>query len=132
MKRLYRQTGVSRLSTIFLFSDTQAAEESFMEDINNLLSSGDVPNLFKPDEFEEIYNAIIDQAKREGIDESAQVRNNGILQFWAFGIYIFKSFRVSRFVDTLSNEFEPTCTSSSTWARSVIPSVIVWGCIRAS
>ncbi|VDN98570.1 unnamed protein product [Rodentolepis nana] len=72
LKRLYRQTGISRLSTIFLFSDTQVAEESFMEDINNLLSSGEVPNLFKADEFEEIYNSIIDHARREGVDESPQ------------------------------------------------------------
>lgn len=73
LKRLYRQTGVYRQPTLFLFSDTQVAEEAFMEDINNLLSSGEVPNLFKPDEIEEIFSNIVDQAKKEGVDESPQV-----------------------------------------------------------
>ena len=40
--------------TVFLFNDTQVVEESFLEDINNILSSGEVPNLYKPDEFEEV------------------------------------------------------------------------------
>jgi dynein heavy chain len=33
-----------------LFSDTQIVRESFLEDINNLLNSGEVPNLFPVDE----------------------------------------------------------------------------------
>ena len=39
---------------MFLFMDTQIVEESFVEDINNILSSGEVSNLYKPDEFEEV------------------------------------------------------------------------------
>lgn len=54
IKRLYRQTGVELKATSFLFVDTQIADESFLEDINNILSSGEVPNLYKPDEFEEV------------------------------------------------------------------------------
>lgn len=54
IKRLYRQTGVELKATSFLFVDTQIADESFLEDINNILSSGEVPNLYKADEFEEV------------------------------------------------------------------------------
>ncbi|XP_031208338.1 dynein heavy chain 2, axonemal isoform X2 [Mastomys coucha] len=85
IKRLYRQAGVELQATSFLFVDTQIADESFLEDINNILSSGEVPNLYKSDEFEEIQNQIIEQARAEQISESSdsifaylieRVRNN--------------------------------------------------------
>nr|XP_021503796.1 dynein heavy chain 2, axonemal [Meriones unguiculatus] len=85
IKRLYRQAGVELKTTSFLFVDTQIADESFLEDINNILSSGEVPNLYKADEFEEIQSQIIDQARAEQVPESSdslfaylieRVRNN--------------------------------------------------------
>lgn len=54
IKRLYRLTGVENKPTVFLFNDTQIVDESFLEDINNVLSSGEVPNLYKPDELSEV------------------------------------------------------------------------------
>lgn len=54
LKNLYSKVGVEGKPTVFLFNDTQVAEESFLEDINNVLSSGEVPNLYKPEEFEEV------------------------------------------------------------------------------
>lgn len=54
IKKLYRLTGVDNKPTVFLFNDTQIVEESFLEDINNILSSGEVPNLYKQDEFVEV------------------------------------------------------------------------------
>ncbi|XP_054171131.1 dynein axonemal heavy chain 2 isoform X7 [Homo sapiens] len=71
IKRLYRQAGVELKTTSFIFVDTQIADESFLEDINNILSSGEVPNLYKPDEFEEIQSHIIDQARVEQVPESS-------------------------------------------------------------
>uniref|UniRef100_A0A8C5V6J6 Dynein axonemal heavy chain 2 n=1 Tax=Microcebus murinus TaxID=30608 RepID=A0A8C5V6J6_MICMU len=71
IKRLYRQAGVDLKATSFLFVDTQIADESFLEDINNILSSGEVPNLYKSDEFEEIQSQIIDQARAEQVPESS-------------------------------------------------------------
>jgi len=54
LRQLYYQAGVENKPTVFLFPDTQVVEEAFLEDINNILSSGEVPNLYKPDEFEEV------------------------------------------------------------------------------
>lgn len=51
---LYTATGVDGKKTTFIFSDTQIADETFTEIVNNLLSSGEVTNLFKPDEFEDV------------------------------------------------------------------------------
>ncbi|XP_053403795.1 dynein axonemal heavy chain 2-like isoform X4 [Mercenaria mercenaria] len=72
LKKLYYQAGVENKPTVFLFNDVQVVEEGFLEDINNVLSSGEVPNLYKADEFEEVRNALSDTAKKEGIDESPQ------------------------------------------------------------
>ncbi|OON14263.1 ATPase family protein [Opisthorchis viverrini] len=78
VKRMYFQAGVENQPTLFIFTDTQVVEESFLEDINNLLSSGEVPTLYKPDEFEEVRQALLDTAKQEGVSESTQ----SIFQFF--------------------------------------------------
>lgn len=54
IKNLYRLTGVNNKPSVFLFNDTQIVDESFLEDINNILSSGEVPNLYKQDELAEV------------------------------------------------------------------------------
>lgn len=38
--------GVDQKSTVFLFSDTQISNEAFVEDINNILNNGEIPNLY--------------------------------------------------------------------------------------
>ena len=58
LKALYEKAGQEGLPTVFLFSDTQLKEESFLEDINNILSSGEVPNLFDKDERSAIFDSM--------------------------------------------------------------------------
>ena len=50
------QAGVDAKFTTFLFVDTQIINEQMLEDINNVLNSGDVPQLYKNEDFEGIYN----------------------------------------------------------------------------
>ncbi|XP_038624757.1 dynein heavy chain 2, axonemal [Tachyglossus aculeatus] len=85
IKRLYRQAGVDLKATSFLFVDTQITDDSFLEDINNILSSGEVPNLYKTEEFEEIQTLIVEAARAELVAETPdslfaylieRVRNN--------------------------------------------------------
>jgi dynein heavy chain len=49
--------------------DTQIVVEEFLEDINNILNSGEVPNLFEADEFERLIIACRPGAKDAGIAE---------------------------------------------------------------
>lgn len=58
MKRLLLKTGLDGKPTVFLFSDTQIKMESFMEDISMLLNSGDLPNIFPPDEKADILDKL--------------------------------------------------------------------------
>ena len=48
---------------VFLFSDTQIVKESFLEDLNNILNTGEVPNLMGPEDFEEIITDIRNMKK---------------------------------------------------------------------
>ncbi|DAZ98018.1 TPA: hypothetical protein N0F65_004508 [Lagenidium giganteum] len=56
LKKMMVTAGVGGTSTVFLFTDSQIVEESFLEDINNVLNSGEVPNLFAADEMDRIVN----------------------------------------------------------------------------
>lgn len=66
LKKLYIQTGQEEKQTVFLFSDTQLVEKSFLEDINNILSSGEIPNLFPPDELTPILDSLRNSAAKIG------------------------------------------------------------------
>lgn len=43
--------------------------EEFLEDINNMLNSGEVPNLFEKDELEQVLAATRPKAKEAGVSE---------------------------------------------------------------
>ena len=58
LKKLYSQAGISNKETTFILVDTQVVDELFFEDINNILSSGEVPNLYKNEELEEVFEYI--------------------------------------------------------------------------
>lgn len=46
LRRVLKQAGAQFQPTVFLFSDSQMKDESFLEDINNILNTGEVPSLF--------------------------------------------------------------------------------------
>lgn len=51
--------------TVFLFSDNQVKEESFVEDINMILNTGDVPNIFAADEKADVIDKMQGVARIE-------------------------------------------------------------------
>ena len=67
IRTLLRQCALENETVQFLFSDTQIVYESFLEDINNLLNSGEIPNLFPPEEKQAINDELADRAKANGI-----------------------------------------------------------------
>ncbi|XP_051777061.1 dynein axonemal heavy chain 1 [Erpetoichthys calabaricus] len=58
IKRILLKAGLQNQQITFLFTDTQIKSESFLEDINNILNSGDVPNLYALDEQDQILNTM--------------------------------------------------------------------------
>uniref|UniRef100_A0A2C9JUK5 Dynein axonemal heavy chain 7 n=1 Tax=Biomphalaria glabrata TaxID=6526 RepID=A0A2C9JUK5_BIOGL len=54
LKRILRRSTEGTNPSVFLFSDSQIKQESFLEDVNGLLNAGEVPGLFEVDEKLEI------------------------------------------------------------------------------
>lgn len=58
IRLLYRRAGIEDTKTTFVFTDNDIIDEAFLEYINNILSSGEVANLFPKDELEEMLNTL--------------------------------------------------------------------------
>jgi dynein heavy chain len=63
LKLILREAGSGDKPVVFLFSDTQIKSEAYVEDINNMLNSGEVPNIFANDEKVAICEAVRPFAK---------------------------------------------------------------------
>lgn len=59
IKTLLRKAGEQAVNIVFLFCDHQIKDEAFLEDINMLLNSGDIPSLFENDERLEIIEKVV-------------------------------------------------------------------------
>lgn len=62
LKRLLRRAGCDAKHVMFLFNDSQIKDEAFVEDINNILNAGEVPNMFPADERMQVRRQQILQA----------------------------------------------------------------------
>lgn len=58
MKELMFETGINGKPYTFIMTDTQIINEGFLEDINNLLNTGEIPNLMLPEDREKIINGV--------------------------------------------------------------------------
>ncbi|XP_042895579.2 dynein beta chain, ciliary [Parasteatoda tepidariorum] len=69
---LYLRAGVKNIGCLFMVSDAQIADERFLVLINDLLSSGDIPDLFPEAEVENIVSALRSEVKSAGIFDSRE------------------------------------------------------------
>jgi len=51
-------SGIDGINLCLVLTDTQIVKESFLEDINNILNTGEVPNLFLPEDYDKIVNSV--------------------------------------------------------------------------
>jgi dynein heavy chain len=65
IKSLMRGCGSKGEPTVFIFTDNSVKEESFLEDINNILNTGEVPNIFPADEKADVQDSVRKAAKEE-------------------------------------------------------------------
>jgi dynein heavy chain len=60
-----RKVGVKGDMTSFIVTDNSIKKEVFLEDINNILNTGEVPNIFNAEEKGEIMDGLRPAAKEE-------------------------------------------------------------------
>ncbi|XP_028848515.1 dynein heavy chain 12, axonemal isoform X2 [Denticeps clupeoides] len=72
LKLLLKNAGVKGQKTVFLLTDTQIKDEAFLEDVDSLLNTGEVANLFAFDEKQEIMESVrpIAQAGNKNLEFS--------------------------------------------------------------
>ena len=68
LKMLLLKAGKDGKKTVFLFDDTQIVEETFVEDINNILNSGEVPNLMRDEDMGAILDAMTPICQDKGVE----------------------------------------------------------------
>lgn len=78
IKAVLLQAGLENKPLTFLFVDTQIINEQMLEDINSVLNSGDVTNLYQEKDFEEIMN----QCKADCIKKNLQPNKMNIFTMY--------------------------------------------------
>ena len=74
LKRLMRSAGEQDKRTVFLFTDSQIKEETYVEDISNLLNTSDIPNLIEAGDQAGIFENIGNRAKAAGVDRGNKLK----------------------------------------------------------
>lgn len=72
LNTLYQKVGIKNMSIMFLLTDAQVADESFLVLINDLLASGDIPDLFTDDETDNIISSVKNEIKQLGIMDTRE------------------------------------------------------------
>ncbi|KAM7035687.1 dynein axonemal heavy chain 17 [Acridotheres tristis] len=68
----YIKAAVKNIPGVFLMTDSQVAEESFLVVINDFLASGEVPGLFQDNDLEAIIGSMRPQVKSLGMEDTKE------------------------------------------------------------
>ncbi|XP_062976517.1 dynein axonemal heavy chain 9 [Elgaria multicarinata webbii] len=68
----YITAGVKNVGTVFLMTDAQVADERFLVLVNDLLASGEIPDLFPDDEVENIISNMRNEVKAQGLMDTRE------------------------------------------------------------
>ncbi|KAM3592376.1 uncharacterized protein V6R79_017533 [Siganus canaliculatus] len=66
------KAGTKNIGTVFLMTDAQVADEKFLVLVNDLLASGEVPDLFPDDEVEAIIGSVRPEVRSSGLMDTRE------------------------------------------------------------
>ncbi|XP_008208864.1 dynein beta chain, ciliary-like [Nasonia vitripennis] len=64
---LYTKAGIKNIGITFLMTDSQVAQERFLVVVNDMLASGEIPDLFPDDQIDGIIGAMRNEVKQAGM-----------------------------------------------------------------
>ena len=80
--KLFIASGIEGTPYVFLFSDTQIINEQFVEDINNILNNGEIPNLYLPEDITNIIEAVKEANKLNPDFKEISEDSNAVLSLF--------------------------------------------------
>ena len=83
-----QQTGIDNEQVVLLLEDYQTQDAQFLEIVNSLLSSGEIPGLYTPEELEPLLQPLRDLASEAGF-------RGTLLQYFASSVYTVQVFKAS-------------------------------------
>jgi dynein heavy chain len=75
LRTIYREAGQKQRNVTFLFTDAEIKDESFLEYINSLLMTGNIPGLFAKDEMMGLTADLVDKFEKERPGQLASQEN---------------------------------------------------------
>ncbi|XP_067883713.1 dynein axonemal heavy chain 6-like [Heterodontus francisci] len=80
MKKFFKQTGVYGVKTVLLLTDSELIKETFLEDLNCLMHSGQVPGLFDNEELDNIIVELKNQESEGNLPDNREALYQLFLQ----------------------------------------------------
>ncbi|KAM9316864.1 dynein axonemal heavy chain 14 [Gastrophryne carolinensis] len=72
LKKVYKEAGLLGNSVVLLIRGSDIIKDSFLEDINSILNSGEVPDLFDKEELDGLFVELKSEAVEANMSDSAQ------------------------------------------------------------
>ncbi|XP_064622088.1 dynein axonemal heavy chain 6-like isoform X2 [Lineus longissimus] len=103
LKMVFKKSGVQGLNMVFLLTDSDIVNETFLEDINCILNSGEVPDLFDNEELD----GIAINLKRAAAEADVPDTRNAVYEF--FIQRVKKNLHVVLTMSPAGNKFRQRC-----------------------
>lgn len=106
MKKVLMSSGLNGKLTILLLSDVQLRNAMYIDDVNSLLNTGDIPNLFGPDEISVILETMLNT-----IDVKSRAGCNSMLLYALFTERIRKYLHIALVFSPIGESFRTNLRS---------------------
>lgn len=132
LRGLFRRVGIDGEKICFIFDESNALSSSFLEKMNALLASGEIPGLFEGDDRSQLMSSL-----RESISQKDEVMMDSGDELWRrFVKTIQRNLHVIFTMNPASADFSNRCTASpalfnrcvvdwfGTWSPSALVQVV--------